>query len=84
MENLEKWHWNAIKWILRCLSDTCNLEVLFEREGAFVKIVRYIDSNYVKELDSKTSIIRFLFIFVGESINWNLYYWIPLHYPGKG
>ena len=62
-----KQHWEAVKWILRYLrglSDTC---LCFT--GTSLKLLGYVDVDFVGNIDSRKSTIEFVFTLGGIAIS---------------
>ena len=51
MHNPSQGHWQAVKWILRYIQKTVNVDLLFERDDTLGQgVIRYIDSDYAGNL----------------------------------
>ena len=61
-------HWEAVKWIFRCLKGTSNVCSRFW--GLKPSLEGYIDSNMVGDLDCRKYTSRYLFTFAGGAISW--------------
>ena len=61
-----KEHWQAVKWILRYLSGTDKLGLLYERsEGRCGGLWGYVDSNFARDNDRRRSLTGYLFMLNG-------------------
>ena len=69
MANPGKEHWNAVKWIFRYLTGTRDFGILFDQRAS-IEAVGYVDSDYVRELDSRKSMTSYVFRFAGSPICW--------------
>ena len=58
----KKNYWNAVNWIFRYHIDTCDYRILFEWR-ACIEALGYVNANYVKNLDFKSSMINHMFKF---------------------
>lgn len=71
MHNPGKGHWQAVKWILRCIQKTMDVGLLFEQDDTLGQSVNgYVDSDYTGDLDKRRSITGYVFNFAGGPINW--------------
>ena len=59
MSRPEKQHWEAVKWILRYLRGSTNTCLYFI--GASLKLQGYVDADLASDIDSRNSIIGFVF-----------------------
>jgi hypothetical protein len=47
MANLDKVHWQAVKWILCFLWGVIDFGLVFDKDSGLVSsVIRYVDSNY--------------------------------------
>ena len=69
MANPSKEHWNVVKWIFRYLTGTRDFGILFDQRAS-TEVVGYVDSDYAGDLDSRKSMIGYLFRFAGGPICW--------------
>ena len=71
MHNLSKVYWQVVKWILRYIQKTVDVDLLFERDDTLVQgVIRYVNSNYAGDLDKRWSTTEYVFTFAGRTINW--------------
>ena len=63
-----KQHWEAVKWILRCLRGSSNTCLCFT--GANLKLHGYVDVDFAGDIDSRKSTIEFVFTLGGITIFW--------------
>ena len=68
LENPDKEHWEAVKWIFKYLRGTSKLFLSFGK-GKLV-LEGYTDANMVGDLDGRKSTFGYLFTFVGGAISW--------------
>lgn len=68
MSNLEKPHWEAVKWILRYLKGTSDFVLHFGDNN--VQLQGFTDSDLAGDLDKQRSTIGYTFKFVGVTISW--------------
>lgn len=61
-------HWNALKWILRYLRGTVDLNLCFENDEPI--LVDYIDSVMAEDIDSRKLTLGYPITFTGEAIAW--------------
>ena len=59
MSNPEKKHWRALKLIMRYLKVSSDITLCYG--GTDVQLLRYIDSNFVGDIDSQRSTIGYVF-----------------------
>ena len=62
-----KVHWNAVKWIFRYLIGTRDFGILFDQRAS-TEAVGYVDSDYEEDLDSRKSMIGYVFRFASGPI----------------
>ena len=65
MVNPEKQHWDAVKWIFRYLKGTTDYGITFVRQNSDLLVVRYVDADYVGDLDDRRSITCYVFTLTG-------------------
>ena len=71
MGNPGKTHWNAAKWTLRYLKRTSESGILFGgNNGVTSKIIGYVDSDFVGDLDKRRSTTGFVFTLCGGAVSW--------------
>ena len=68
LENPNKEHWEAIKWIFKYLRGTSKLCLSFGKGKTFLK--GYTNANMDGDLDGRKSTSSYLFTFVGGVISW--------------
>ncbi|XP_060203042.1 secreted RxLR effector protein 161-like [Lycium barbarum] len=71
MHNPRKDHWNAVKWILRCVKGSIDIGLVFDRaKASSYDVVRFLDSNYGGDLDRRRSISGYIFSLCSGAISW--------------
>lgn len=71
MGNPGKCHWEAVKWILRYLNGLVGLGIMFEgAKNTSSKVLNYVDSNFVRDLDRRRSVTGFVFTLFGGAVSW--------------
>jgi hypothetical protein len=70
MANPRRQHWDAVKWIFRYLKGTTNYGITFVRQKSDFSVVRYVDADYVGDLDNRKSTTGYVFILAGGPICW--------------
>ena len=68
MSNPDKTHWEAVKWILRCLRGTTE-KCLYFGEGE-LKVLGYVDADFRGEVDHRRSTIGYIFIVGNTAVIW--------------
>jgi hypothetical protein len=68
MNNPSKYHWEAVKWILRYLRGTYIHALCFG--GSNIVLHGYVDSNMVGDKDSRRSTTRYVFTVGGRNVSW--------------
>lgn len=64
-------HWEALKWVLRYLNDSCASGLRFKRKLQEVKaITGYVDSDFAGNIDTKKSLSRYVLTLFGTAISW--------------
>lgn len=56
-----KRNWKVVKWIPRYLKDTIGHGIMFSNQQGDYLIVGYVDSDYIGDMDDKTSITRCIY-----------------------
>lgn len=73
MSNPNKTHLHAIKFIFRCLNNTTNLCLQFEKDDEkWCEIKGYVYSNYARNLDTRKSLTGFIFTTFGNVVSWKV------------
>ncbi|CAM6094111.1 unnamed protein product [Calypogeia fissa] len=71
MANPRKVHWEAIKWILRYLRGTLDVDLLFDAQGDSARLlIGYVDSDYGGDLDHRKSTSGYTFTLAGGCVSW--------------
>eukprot|EP00253_Pinus_taeda_P021000 PITA_21000 len=68
MANPGKEHWQAMKWVLRYLRGTSERCIVFN--GSEGSVCRYVDDDYVGDLDKRRSTTGYVFTLAGGAISW--------------
>jgi hypothetical protein len=70
MANPGRQHWDAIKWIFRYLRGITDYNITFARQKSDLSIVRYVDTDYVGDLDDRRSSTDYVFTLAGRPNCW--------------
>ncbi|CAM8962827.1 unnamed protein product [Rhodiola kirilowii] len=71
MANPGKYHWQAVKWILRYVKGTLNKGLLFRGNQSRQEVVEgYVDSDYAGNLDTRKSQTGLVFTVFGTAVSW--------------
>nr|GEW22315.1 hypothetical protein [Tanacetum cinerariifolium] len=71
LANLGKYHWEAVKWILKYLKCTTDVGLVYGRDqGKHVDIDGFVDADYAKDPDKDRSIIGYVFMAHGCVVSW--------------
>ncbi|KAG7563868.1 Integrase catalytic core [Arabidopsis suecica] len=62
-------HWEAVKWIMRYLKGSQDLNLVFTKEKEF-RVTGYCDSDHAADLDKRRSISGYVFTFSGNIVIW--------------
>ncbi|KAE8691550.1 ABC transporter B family member 18 [Hibiscus syriacus] len=65
-----KQHWEAVKWIFRYLKGTVGYGIVFCSQRDNPLVVKYVDSDYVGDLDNRRSTTGYVFTLGGGPICW--------------
>jgi hypothetical protein len=68
LNNPGKEHWEAVKWILRCLRDTATHALCFGGSDIFLQ--GYVDSDMEGDKDSRRSTTGSVFTIGGTKVSW--------------
>jgi len=72
MVNPGKVHRQAVKWILRYLRGTTDVDLVYDKGSGFnSNVIGYVDSDYAGDLDKRRSLTGFVFTLSGCAISWN-------------
>ena len=59
----DRGHWEAVKWILRYVKGTIDINLVFKKDSTCKQeYVRYVDFDYAGELDKRLSTPGYVFI----------------------
>jgi len=64
-----KIHWTAVKWLLRYLKGSTDLNLVFTREKDF-RVQGFSDSDYAADLDRRRSTTGYVFTVGGNTVSW--------------
>ena len=70
MANPGSVHWQAVKWMLRCLKGTSSHGIVFERRHEDICICGFVDSDYAGDLNKRRSTTGYVFTCSGGPISW--------------
>lgn len=62
-------HWEAVKWLLRYIRGSADLNLVFTRDKNF-NIQGYCDSDFAADLDRRRSISGYVFTVGGNTVSW--------------
>ncbi|XP_062099817.1 secreted RxLR effector protein 161-like [Humulus lupulus] len=70
MSNTSRDHWNATKWLIKCLKGAAKLNLKYSNQslGSFIK--GFFDSNYAANLDKRRSISGYVSTIEDNTISW--------------
>ena len=82
MDDPDKGHWKAVKWVLRYIKGTIDVDLIFKKDSTGKQeCVRYVDSDYAGDLDKHRSTTRYVFILSQAPVSWHSIYSLPLDGP---
>jgi len=62
MHDPDRGHWEAVKWVLWYIKGTIDVSLVFEKDSTGKQeCVRYVDSDYARDLDKRRSITGYVF-----------------------
>ena len=64
MSNPRKEHWQAQKWLLRYIAGTVDYGLVYIKHGDHVKVKGFVDSDYARDIDSRSQLLHISFQFV--------------------
>ncbi|CAM8999623.1 unnamed protein product [Rhodiola kirilowii] len=70
MSNPGSKHWEAMKYLLKYLSGTRNLGLIFGQHTASLELQCFVDSDYASNKDNRKSTTAFFFTWAGNCISW--------------
>ena len=71
MHDPGKGHWEAVKWVLRYIKGTIDVGLVFEKDSTGKQeCIRYVDSDYVGDLDKCRSTIGYVFTLSQAPVSW--------------
>ncbi|CAA7041690.1 unnamed protein product [Microthlaspi erraticum] len=62
-------HWEAVKWLLRYLRSSTDLNLVYTK-GENFRVQGYCDSDYAGDLDRRRSISGYVFTVGGNTVSW--------------
>ncbi|CAM8977595.1 unnamed protein product [Rhodiola kirilowii] len=63
-------HWQAMKYLLRYISGTKNLGLIYGEHASKTNLTGYVDSDYASNKDTRKSTTSFFFTWAGNCITW--------------
>ena len=71
MTNPGKQHWEVLKWVLRYLKRSQNVGLMYNGKASLsTKVEGFVDSDYAGSLDTRKSLIGYVFTMYGGAVNW--------------
>ncbi|KAK0588475.1 hypothetical protein LWI29_001474 [Acer saccharum] len=70
MANPGKGHWNAMKWLLRYISSTTSVGLIYDCSNSVIDLVGYVDSDYAGDRDKRRSTSSYFFTIAGCCVSW--------------
>lgn len=71
MSNPGKYHWTAVKWLLRYVKGTANYGLKYTADGLFLnKLNGFVDADYAGDCDKRRSLSGLIFTFYGNTVSW--------------
>ncbi|GAB2280544.1 hypothetical protein Dimus_039416 [Dionaea muscipula] len=70
MSNPELDHWTALKWVLRYMSNTISIGLLYKNWTKDLGLAAYVDSDYAGDRDSRKSTTAYCVTLGGNCISW--------------
>jgi len=71
MHDLGRGHWEKVKWGLRYIKGTIDVDLVFEKDSTSKQeCVRYVDSDYAGDLDKCRSTIGYVFTLSKALVSW--------------
>ncbi|TXG53355.1 hypothetical protein EZV62_022524 [Acer yangbiense] len=70
MANPGKGHWNAMKWLLRYISSTTYVGLIYDCSNSVIDLVGYVDSDYAGDRDKRRSTSSYFFTIAGCCVSW--------------
>ncbi|GJZ71664.1 hypothetical protein Tco_0635515, partial [Tanacetum coccineum] len=71
LTNPDKNHWEAVKWILKYLWGTANVDLMYGTDrGNHVDVTGFVNSDYAKDQDKGRSITGYAFLVQGCVVSW--------------
>ena len=62
MHDPDRGHWEAVNRILRYIKGTIDVSLVFEKDSTGKQVcVRYVNSDYVGDLDKRWSTMEYMF-----------------------
>lgn len=62
-------HWEAVKWLLRYIKGSLDLQLMYTKQMDFV-VQGYYDSDFARDLDKRRSISGYVFTVGGNVVSW--------------
>ncbi|KAK0603791.1 hypothetical protein LWI29_008696 [Acer saccharum] len=65
-----KGHWYAMKWLLRYISSTTSVGLIYDCSNSELELIGYVDSDYAGDRDKRRSTSSYFFIIAGCCVSW--------------
>ncbi|KAK0584014.1 hypothetical protein LWI29_006522 [Acer saccharum] len=65
-----KGHWNAMKWLLRYISSTTSVGLIYDCYNSELELIGYVDSDYAGDRDKRRSTSSYFFTIAGCCVSW--------------
>ena len=65
-----KGHWNAMKWLLRYISITAAVGLIYDCSNSELELIGYVDSDYAGDRDKRRSTSSYFFTIAGCCVSW--------------
>ena len=67
MHDLDMGYWEAVKWVLRYIKGTIDVDLVFKKHSTGKQeCIRYVNSDYIRDLDKRRFTKGYVFI-IGPS-----------------
>lgn len=63
-------HWEALKWLLRYLRGSADLNLIYSKSDANLRVQGYTDSDFAGDLDRQRSTSGYVFTVGGNTVSW--------------
>lgn len=73
MVNPDRKHWEWVKWLLKGVKGSLDVEFNFGSLSRRIEVERFVHHDFAEDLDKRRSTTGYVFILCGGPISWKLH-----------